>query len=373
VTVTNPGRGISNALSFTILGTSSTFSWMSVTVVPDASGKFGKFAYVTHSATSNVSMYSINQITGTLQSIGTVAAGTAPWSVAVDPYGKFAYVANEGSNDVSMYSINANTGTLESLGTVPAGTSPISVTVDPKRKFAYVANEGSNDVSMYSINTTTGTLEPLGPIAAGVVPSSVAVDPSGNFAYVTNIDWTDPIEVNTGHGGNISMYRINATSGILEPMGTTPTGIYPRFMAFDPSHEFAYTAICGNFERIQGDVSMYTIDATTGTLTLTGTIDAGSCPLSVAVHPSGKFAYAVNTGSDGGPDIEGVSMYTIDLSTGTLSSLGIVKNTGYCPSSIALDPSGKFAYVTNHCDNTVSMYSIDDATGALTLIGTIGT
>ena len=43
------------------------------------------------------------------------------------------------------------------------------------------------------------------------------------------------------------------------------------------------------------------------------------------------------------------------------------------PTSIAVDPSGKFAYVTNSGSNDVSMYSIDPATGELTLIGTIGT
>jgi hypothetical protein len=39
------------------------------------------------------------------------------------------------------------------------------------------------------------------------------------------------------------------------------------------------------------------------------------------------------------------------------------------PSSIAIDPSGKFAYVTNSDSNSVSMYSIDAATGNLMLIG----
>jgi YVTN family beta-propeller protein len=46
---------------------------------------------------------------------------------------------------------------------------------------------------------------------------------------------------------------------------------------------------------------------------------------------------------------------------------------GLSPTSIAIDPSGKFAYVTNSNSNDVSMYSIDAATGALTQIGTIGT
>jgi len=43
------------------------------------------------------------------------------------------------------------------------------------------------------------------------------------------------------------------------------------------------------------------------------------------------------------------------------------------PTSIAIHPSGKLAYVTNSGSNNVSMYSVDVATEALTLIGTIGT
>jgi 6-phosphogluconolactonase (cycloisomerase 2 family) len=45
---------------------------------------------------------------------------------------------------------------------------------------------------------------------------------------------------------------------------------------------------------------------------------------------------------------------------------------GSSPSSIVIDPSGKFAYVTNFDSDNVSMYSIDITTGSLTLIGTIG-
>jgi 6-phosphogluconolactonase len=73
----------------------------------------------------NVAMYTINSTTGALTSIGTIAAGTDPLSVAVDPAGKFAYVANwtgygyEGS--VSMYTINATTGALTSIGTIATG------------------------------------------------------------------------------------------------------------------------------------------------------------------------------------------------------------------------------------------------------------
>ena len=69
----------------------------------------------------SVSMYTINATTGALTSIGTIAAGKVPVSVAVDPSGKFAYVTNSSSNDVSMYTINATTGALTSIGTIATG------------------------------------------------------------------------------------------------------------------------------------------------------------------------------------------------------------------------------------------------------------
>ena len=93
---------------------------------------------------------------------------------------------------------------------------------------------------------------------------------------------------------------------------------------------------------------------------------AGTSPASVAVSPTGKFAYVANNGSND------VSMYTINGTTGVLSPAGTIA-AGLAPTSIAIHPAGGFAYVTNSPSNTVSIYSIDGATGALTLIGTVGT
>jgi 6-phosphogluconolactonase len=65
-------------------------------------------------------------------------------------------------------------------------------------------------------------------------------------------------------------------------------------------------------------------------------------------------------------------MYTIDATTGELTPIGTIA-TEVAPTAIAIHPSGKFAYVTNSGSNSVSMYSIDSGSGTLTLIGTIGT
>ena len=138
--------------------------------------------------------------------------GAIPRSVAVDPTGRFAYVADSNSNNVSMYTIDPVTGILQSVGTIAAGTFPSSVTVDPSGKFAYVANLDSKNVSMYTINPTSGALTSIGTVATGLGPNSIAIHPSGKFAYVVN-----------QNSNNVSMYGIDAATGALTLIGTIGT------------------------------------------------------------------------------------------------------------------------------------------------------
>ncbi len=223
----------------------------------------GKFAYVVTGAAGGpygLAMYTIDATTGALASIGKIAAGAVPISVAVDPAGKFVYVPTANgtpgsAGSVSTYAINATTGALASIGTIAAGKGPSSIAVDPAGKFAYVTNSGSNDVSMYTIDATTGALTSVGTIAAGTNPGSVASDPAGKFVYVTNSGSND-----------ISMYTINSATGSLTLIGVMSAGLSPTSIAIHSSGNFAYVTNSGS-----NDVSMYRI-GTTGILTLIGTI-----------------------------------------------------------------------------------------------------
>ena len=117
----------------------------------------------------------------------------------------------------------------------------------------------------------------------------------------------------------------------------------------------------------ENDISMYTINATTGALASIGTIAAGTGPVSVAVDPAGKFAYAVNF-----RELERRLDVHHQRHHGGLNAH---RNDSY--RSISYFGSGTSVRKICRCDelrsNNVSMYSIDGATGALTLIGTIGT
>jgi 6-phosphogluconolactonase (cycloisomerase 2 family) len=157
---------------------------------------------------------------------------------------------------------------------------------------------------------------------------------------------------------------------------TIMTGtVNPQSIAVDPAGKFAYVANVGCSGEA-GYVSMYTINSTTGALTSIGppaaSLDATAN--SVTVDPSGKFAYVANTG-DGETTDGSVISYTINATTGALTATGAINGNcpGLCiPLSAAVGPSGKFAYVPNGDGiepNNVSVYAIDATTGALTSVG----
>ena len=120
-------------------------------------------------------------------------------------------------------------------------------------------------------------------------------------------------------------------------------------------------------------VSGYRIHRKTGALTpIPGSPFAtGFSPYSVAVDPTGQFAYVANESIEnyraGRPGT--VSGYSIDRKTGALTPVpGSPFAGGDVPRSVTVDPTGQFAYVTNVYSNTISGYSIDRKTGALTLV-----
>jgi 6-phosphogluconolactonase len=111
------------------------------------------------------------------------------------------------------------------------------------------------------------------------------------------------------------------------------------------------------------NVSAYSIGANGALMPVPGSpFAAESEPLSVAVDPTGKFAYVANYGSNN------VSAFSIGANGALtpLTSLGSPFAAENAPVSVAVDPTGKFAYVANFFGANVSAFSIG-ANGALML------
>jgi 6-phosphogluconolactonase len=102
-------------------------------------------------------------------------------------------------------------------------------------------------------------------------------------------------------------------------------------------------------------------DAATAQVTPLGLAAESTNPSFVAVHPNGKFLYAVNElGNYKGPNSGGVSAFSIDRTTGKLTLLNELPSRGADPCYITVDKTGKFVLVANYTGGSVIVYPILD-------------
>jgi 6-phosphogluconolactonase (cycloisomerase 2 family) len=380
-----------------------------VTVDPWA----GKFVYVANSGSDNISLYGIDVPTGALTLRGTYAAGDYPSSISFAPSGRYAYVTNQNAGTLSVYAVDVNTGVLSAVGTaVSTGATPTSVAVDAAERFVYVTSAGTHTVAAYVIEDN-GALTPVGqPVATGRSPSGIAIDPQGQFAYVANAD-----------SDTVSAYHINwRTGGLTLLQETAPSaGSHPAAVTVDPSGRFLYVVntlgqdvsifditqgalagqpalvsrgrvptqsrprsmvfthgLIGVVHRARnvhvavpglrndidpklGDVHIYSCGITDsgGMGSTAGHLLAlkGGSTLNardLAVDPFGRFLYVTYAA------LNDMAAFGTSSGGGVAVPLGVVA-TGALPMALAVDPSGTYVYALNHDSATISQYRVDPA------------
>jgi 6-phosphogluconolactonase len=81
-------------------------------------------------------------------------------------------------------------------------------------------------------------------------------------------------------------------------------------------------------------------------------------PSFVALHPNGKYLYAVNETHDG-PEHSGVvTAYTIDAAAGTLTEINHQLSRGADPCHLAIDATGRFLVVANYSAGNFAEFAI---------------
>jgi 6-phosphogluconolactonase (cycloisomerase 2 family) len=147
----------------------------------------GDFLYVANSSSNDIYEFVINA-DGTLSPLNgstsatTVAAGVGPISMTTDPSAKYFYaLANQGS-EVTGYTLNQVTGALTAItgagGTVSTGANPVAFTLrsDNSRDgnfWLFVSNNGASSVSTYSMEGTTGKLTALPQLTSPLAPYGI--------------------------------------------------------------------------------------------------------------------------------------------------------------------------------------------------------
>lgn len=301
-----------------------------------------EYVYVSNVTSGTISECQLNQTSGVLEVFGTVNTGANAQGIVATHNGKFLYVSASDEGKIYQYSIDPTTHALSFIAKTSAGTFSGIPTVDPTDSFLYVTDQSSNVLLEYTINPSTGALASNGSIGAGTGPWTVTVDPSGKYAFVPD-------------GSSVLQYII-AGDGTLTANGSAAASTGAVAISFTPDGKYAY-----NSNSSAGNATAFSLNSGTGVLTPLGNTPTGTNPFYVATN--GTFAYIADVGTDD------VAEYSINGTTGALTSIGSATNSGTGVETVVLDPSGKFLLVGILGSSTgqIAAYSIDSGTGALTL------
>lgn len=115
-----------------------------------------------------------------------------------------------------------------------------------------------------------------------------------------------------------------------------------------------YIAYIGTGGRESKGIYAFRFDSNSGKLDPIGLVAEAKRPSFVALHPSGRYLYAVAE-SNGGA----VSAYSIDAKTGMLTLLNSVSSKGDGPCYVRVDPTGKNVLVANYSSGSVAVLPIE--------------
>ena len=128
----------------------------------------GKFAYLIHELTGDVSVYKYHK--GKLTAIQTISmlaqdfkGQTGAADIHVSPDGRFLYASNRGdANDIGIFSIQADGKIILAGRQSTLGKGPRNFAMDPGGNFLLAANQNSDEVVVFKRDKQTGLLSDTG-------------------------------------------------------------------------------------------------------------------------------------------------------------------------------------------------------------------
>jgi len=334
----------------------------------------------------------------------------------------YVFSTSAANGSVSAYAVDYQSGELTQIAGSPftgqVGNNPVTLVAAPNQKFIYIIGGSQSSTVEEMAVGTDGKLygQKTYNLASGdTYATSAAIDPSGKFLYVA-FTYISPFgPANLGRGG-ISVFPINADNSLGTPT-TVNAGNNPVAIAVSPA-DCAVTAAAGTGQQTctttngsagAGFVNsfVYVVDqegpaygtnpahilgfaqntntgvltllsgsscATVGSSTTCTGYHAGVTPSAIAVDPSGRFVYVTDKTSN---QIIGYSISLANAGSGANNGnltplVSSPYTTGLYPVSIIIDPRGKYVYTTNYNSNNVSSFAINTADGSLSGAGLVG-
>lgn len=256
----------------------------------------------------------------------------APHTSVMTHDGRFALVTN--SRLLSNFLVIIDTGTNRIIGEIRVGRTPKHVELSRDGRFAYVANQGDNTISIVDIERR----KEVETIEVGKWPYVAKIDRKEQFIWVTNM-----------YDNTVSIIDAK-TMRVVE---TIEVGLQPMGLAFSKDKKYAFVS-----NMASGTVSVINLEQRK----VVRNISVGNRPIDIEVSKWSRKAYVTVAG-------EGTVKVIDPVSLRVIGRIDLGEERG--AHGILLNPTGRYAYVTNQDSNSVSLLQLEFNGGGGQVISTI--
>jgi 6-phosphogluconolactonase len=312
--------------------------------------------------------FQFNPQTGEMIPLGLAVETPNPSFLVLHPTGKYLYaVSYHGPCDgprigpVNAFAVDPVSSKLMLISQQSSGGGePVRVAIANDGRHVLVANYGTGSVSVLPVkadgrlDTATALQQHTGwgpneSRQEGPHAHSFILDAANQYAFTCDLGID-----------KVMIHKFDAANGILTRHGsaTLAPGSGPRHLAFSPEGKIAYV-----LNELLSTITVFDYDPARGKLTeiqAVSTLPPGwngfNKAAEVYVHPSGKFVYASNRGSDS------IATYRT-APDGRLSPVGLTPCGGKTPRFFTLDSTGAWLFCALEDSSTITIFKIDRDTG----------
>ncbi len=272
--------------------------------------------------------YSIDRYSGALKSIATGPLHESYPYIFLDRSGRFLLGASYGANLVSVNPVGADGRVGETLQVIPTARNAHAIITDNSNRYVFVPHLGTDQIFQFVFDAKSGRLTantpPVVQMKSGIGPRHLITSSDNRFVYLLNeltaSVTTLALDSKTGLLTEVSSASALPPDSKLVPGG--PRGpdapkrnrdndIWASDLHLAPHGNFLYAAECTS-----SSLGAFRVDAATGKLTWLGSTPTEKQPRGFRIDPAGRYVVVSGEQSDT------LSTYAINPASGALKPIG---------------------------------------------------
>jgi 6-phosphogluconolactonase len=292
-----------------------------MTVSPDR-----RFLYAAvRSKPYSVLTYAIDSSMGALTPAGSAPLAESFPYISLDNSGRYLFGASYGAHLISVNAVDSDGRVSpEPLQVIPIGRNAHSIRVDRTNRYVYVPSLGNDQIFQLVFDEKSGRLTSNTPAVVLQKPLTgprhFVISRDNRYLYVVS-EFLGTVTTYALDGRTGLLGEVSAASGVPPDANLVPGAprlptagekdIWAADIHMTPGGKFLYIS-----ERASNTIGGFSVDADTGKLTYIGSTPTEKQPRGFAIDASGKYMVV------SGEKSETISVYAIDAANGALRLLG---------------------------------------------------